>query len=150
MSKAAILIDGGCLLKRLPAVRADIDSTDPQDVGRAINQLVWGHLNQLNDVHQAQSGPEVAEAERDRVEGGDAHRLVVLCAPDKCPLAVAELERLEGAVRRVDEPKVRDPFAGVDRAPRAPRTPSQAGGSRRGCRDSPAFARGANPRGRGP
>lgn len=55
MSKAAILIDGGYLLKRLPAVRADIDSTDPQEVGRAINQLVWGHLNQLNEVHQAPS-----------------------------------------------------------------------------------------------
>ena len=55
MSKAAILIDGGYLLKRLPAVRADIDSTDPQEVGRAINQLVRGHLNQLNEVHQAPS-----------------------------------------------------------------------------------------------
>ena len=55
MSKAAILIDGGYLLNRLPAVRADIDSTDPEEVGRAINQLVRGHLNQLNDVHQAPS-----------------------------------------------------------------------------------------------
>ncbi len=55
MSKAAILIDGGYLLKRLPTVRVDIDSTDPQEVGRAINQLVRGHLNQLNDVHQAPS-----------------------------------------------------------------------------------------------
>ena len=55
MSKAAILIDGGYLLKRLPAVRADIDSTDAQEVGRAISQLVWGHLNQLNDVHKAPS-----------------------------------------------------------------------------------------------
>lgn len=53
MSKAAILIDGGYLLKRLSAVRADIESTDPEEVGRAINQLVWGHLNQLNEVHQA-------------------------------------------------------------------------------------------------
>ena len=52
MSKAAILIDGGYLLNRLPA---DIDSTDPEEVGRAINQLVRGHLNQLNDVHQAPS-----------------------------------------------------------------------------------------------
>ena len=55
MSKAAILIDGGYLLKRLPAVRADIDSSDPEDVGRAINQLVWGHLNQLNEVHEARA-----------------------------------------------------------------------------------------------
>ena len=55
MSKAAILIDGGYLLKRLPAVRADIDSTDAQEVGRAISQLVWGHLDQLNDVHKAPS-----------------------------------------------------------------------------------------------
>lgn len=55
MSKAAILIDGSYLLKRLPAVRADIDSSDTEDVGRAINQLVWGHLNQLNEVHEARA-----------------------------------------------------------------------------------------------
>lgn len=55
MSRAAILIDGGYLLKRLPAVRADIDSTNPQEVGRATSQLVRGHLNQLNEVHQAPS-----------------------------------------------------------------------------------------------
>lgn len=46
MIKAAILIDGGFFLKRLPAVRPDIDSTDPDEVTRAIWQLVRSHLDQ--------------------------------------------------------------------------------------------------------
>ena len=52
MTKAAILIDGGYFLKRLPHVRPDIDDSNPTDVVRAIGQLVHGHLNQLNDVYQ--------------------------------------------------------------------------------------------------
>ena len=48
MTKAAILIDGGYLLKRLPAVRHDIDILNPGDVVRAISQLIRGHLEQLN------------------------------------------------------------------------------------------------------
>lgn len=48
MTKVAILIDGGYLLKRLPAVRQDIDILNPGDVVRAISQLVRGHLEQLN------------------------------------------------------------------------------------------------------
>ena len=52
MIKAAILIDGGYFLKRLPAVRPDIDVTDPEDVAAAVNQLVLGHLNQLNSVYK--------------------------------------------------------------------------------------------------
>ena len=52
MIKAAILIDGGYFLKRLPAVRPDIDVTDPEDVAAAVNQLVLGHLNQLNNVYK--------------------------------------------------------------------------------------------------
>ncbi len=53
MTKAAILIDGGYLLKRLPSVRPDIDATDPEAVARSIKQLVRGHLSQLNEVHGA-------------------------------------------------------------------------------------------------
>lgn len=46
--KAAILIDGGYFLKRLPTVRRDIDARDPQQVDRVIGQLVHSHLEQLN------------------------------------------------------------------------------------------------------
>ncbi|MCB9948264.1 MAG: NYN domain-containing protein [Rhodospirillaceae bacterium] len=48
--KAAILTDGGYFLKRLPTVRKDIDVQDPQQVDRAIGQLVHSHLEQLNKV----------------------------------------------------------------------------------------------------
>lgn len=51
MPKAAILIDGGYLLKRLPHVRPDIDSHDSYAVVGAIDQLVASHLNKLNRVH---------------------------------------------------------------------------------------------------
>lgn len=50
MTKAAILIDGGYFLKRLTTVRRDIDSKDPHDVARAIGQLVYNQLKQLNRV----------------------------------------------------------------------------------------------------
>ena len=52
MMKAAILIDGGYFLKRLPVVRKDINANDPADVVQAVNQLVNGHLTQLNNVHK--------------------------------------------------------------------------------------------------
>ena len=55
MTKAAILIDGGYFLKRLPVVRKDIDATDAEAVGRSVNQLIRGHLNQLNDVHRVKN-----------------------------------------------------------------------------------------------
>ena len=51
--KTAILIDGGYFLKRLPHVRPDIDSSNPEDVVKAIEQLVRGHLDQLNQVHNS-------------------------------------------------------------------------------------------------
>jgi len=51
MAKAAILIDGGYFLKRLPIVRPDIDSADPEAVAGAVRQLVRRHLDQLNEVH---------------------------------------------------------------------------------------------------
>ncbi len=51
-AKAAILIDGGYFLKRLPNVRKDIDTSDPHDVVKAISQLVRRHLEQLNKVYK--------------------------------------------------------------------------------------------------
>ena len=51
MTKAAILIDGGYFLKRLPTVRPDIDSVDPADVARAIGQLLRSHMDQLSRVY---------------------------------------------------------------------------------------------------
>ena len=48
MTKAAILIDGGYFLKRLPAIRKDIDTTNAGEVARSIKQLIRGHLEQLN------------------------------------------------------------------------------------------------------
>ena len=45
------------------------------------------------------SGPEVAEAEGDRIERADAHWFIVLRAPDQHPLALAELERRCGRRR---------------------------------------------------
>ena len=50
MTKAAILIDGGYFLKRLPVVRKDIDTTDARAVARSVNQLIRGHLMQLNNT----------------------------------------------------------------------------------------------------
>ena len=52
MTKAAILIDGGYFLKRLPSVRPDIDDSNPDAVVRSIRQLVNGHLRQLNQIYQ--------------------------------------------------------------------------------------------------
>ncbi len=42
MTKAAILIDGGYFLKRLPAVRKGIDTTDVGAVSSSIEQLIEG------------------------------------------------------------------------------------------------------------
>ena len=53
MIKVATLIDGGYFLKRLPSVRPDIDTSDPEQVAGAIRQLVRSHLSQLNDIHHA-------------------------------------------------------------------------------------------------
>jgi len=46
--KIAILIDGGYFLKRLPAVRPDIDHHDPEEVSRAVGQLIDSHLRHQN------------------------------------------------------------------------------------------------------
>ena len=53
MIKAAILIDGGYFLKRLPAVRPDVEATDPEEVAKSVWQLVRRHLEQLNSVWKA-------------------------------------------------------------------------------------------------
>lgn len=49
--KVAILIDGGFFLKRLPTVRRDVVRDDPQSVDRAIGQLVYNHLQHLQEDH---------------------------------------------------------------------------------------------------
>lgn len=51
--KAAILIDGGYLLRRLPSVRKDLDPKDPEAVNQAVGQLVSRHLYKLNKTAQA-------------------------------------------------------------------------------------------------
>lgn len=53
LPKAAILIDGGFFLKRLPLVRRDVDESDPDAVVKAIEQLVYSHLEQLNKVYSS-------------------------------------------------------------------------------------------------
>ena len=53
VAKAAVLVDGGYFLKRLPVVRPDIPMTDPSAVGESVRQLVRSHLRQLNEVHAA-------------------------------------------------------------------------------------------------
>ena len=53
IDKAAILIDGGYFLKRLPSVRSGIDAASPEEVVRAIDRLVGSHLKQLNDTYKA-------------------------------------------------------------------------------------------------
>ncbi len=54
MTKVAILIDGGYFLKRLPDVRPDVNATDAKAVADSIEQLVWRHLEQLNEVYGQQ------------------------------------------------------------------------------------------------
>ena len=51
MTRAAILIDGGYFLKRLPAVRPDVDSNNATAVAHTVRQLVRNHLDQLNEVY---------------------------------------------------------------------------------------------------
>ena len=55
MVRSAILIDGGYFLKRLPAVRPDVDISDAAVVARAVEQLVRGHLRQLSEIHATPS-----------------------------------------------------------------------------------------------
>lgn len=50
-TKVAILLDGGYYLKRLPTVRRDLDVSNPQAVAKSIEQLVDGHLRQINEIY---------------------------------------------------------------------------------------------------
>ena len=50
MTKVAILIDGGYLLKRLPTVRPAIDHRDAKAVDSAIRRLVTAHLERENNT----------------------------------------------------------------------------------------------------
>lgn len=54
MTKAAILIDGGYLLKRLPTVCPNIDNKDPVAVATSISRLVTAHLKAQNKVARAE------------------------------------------------------------------------------------------------
>lgn len=53
MSKVAILIDAGFLLKRLPSVCPSVDHNNALDVANAISRLVTGHLKKQNNVQGA-------------------------------------------------------------------------------------------------
>ena len=55
MTKAAILIDGGYFLKWLPTIRPDVNAADVEATAQTVNQLVRGHLNQLNEVHHVEN-----------------------------------------------------------------------------------------------
>ncbi|MXZ82090.1 MAG: NYN domain-containing protein [Gammaproteobacteria bacterium] len=51
MTKAAILIDGGFFIKRLPAVKPDVTMGDTEQVANAIQELVYSHLDYLKKVY---------------------------------------------------------------------------------------------------
>ena len=53
MTKVAILIDGGYVLKRLPVVRRFVDTQDAASVADELKQLVRSHLEQLNEHYEA-------------------------------------------------------------------------------------------------
>ena len=55
MSKVAILIDAGFLLKRLPSVCPDVDHTNTFEVANAISRLVSGHLKKQNNIEGAKN-----------------------------------------------------------------------------------------------
>ncbi len=52
MTRVAILIDGGYLIKRLPVLRPEFDINNPAETASAINQLVGNHLNHLNKTYR--------------------------------------------------------------------------------------------------
>jgi len=53
MTRIAILVDGGCLLKRLPTVFPGADPKTPESVARAIRRLVASHLDKQNKIARA-------------------------------------------------------------------------------------------------
>jgi uncharacterized LabA/DUF88 family protein len=52
VSQVAILIDGGYFIKRLPAVRPDVDMADPKAVSNALNRLITSHLTHINKIER--------------------------------------------------------------------------------------------------
>ncbi len=52
MNQVAILIDGGYFLKRLPALRPEIDMSDPAAVRDSIKRLVAAHLQRINKIER--------------------------------------------------------------------------------------------------
>ena len=73
-----------------------------------------GRTRSSRRLYARLSGPEIAEAEGDRIKRADIDWFVVLRVRNLEPLPFVQLEGLAGAVRRVDEPQVGDSFAGVD------------------------------------
>ena len=51
-AKVAILLDSGFYLKKLAGIRRDLDVSDPHAVADSIEQLVDGHLRQINEVYR--------------------------------------------------------------------------------------------------
>lgn len=51
MPKVSIHIDGGYFLKRLKSVRPDLNGS-PEEVARALEYAVKGHLKHLNKIHK--------------------------------------------------------------------------------------------------
>lgn len=55
MTKVAILIDGGFLLKRLKTVQPNVGSFDPVGVAQSIRELVESHLRQIHEHNGAKT-----------------------------------------------------------------------------------------------
>lgn len=53
MNQVAILIDGGYFLKRLPALRPEVDPSDPEAVCLSIKRLIAAHLSRINKIERA-------------------------------------------------------------------------------------------------
>ena len=53
MTRVAVLIDGGYLLRRLPSVQTRFDAADAQDVCKAVQWLVTSHLTHINKIAKA-------------------------------------------------------------------------------------------------
>lgn len=52
MDQVAILIDGGYFIKRLPALRPEVDMADPSAVCHTIKRLISAHLERINKIER--------------------------------------------------------------------------------------------------
>lgn len=52
MNQVAILIDGGYFIKRLPALRPEVDMRDPAAVCTTIKRLIAAHLERINKIER--------------------------------------------------------------------------------------------------